>query len=234
MIMVMDIEVLAIGTGGDIQYSMKLVDTSVGESTDDLHPESIERMRTVLKSMVGFAGTATVSSRGETKEASFQMPENADQSITDMMESMKNSLKQMSAPLPEAAVGPGAKWEVTTHVTGRLNLDQTATVTLVELKDQKFHLSMDMVQTAPKQKIQLPMPGSKVELVSLKSTGKGTVDGELGSILPVESHVTLSSAQKMEITRGDDKSTMQQSMDMDMDMKSGRPAAASPEPAKAK
>ncbi len=98
--------------------------------------------------MIGFAGTATVTNRGATKDANFQMPENADQSMKDMMDSMKNSLKQMSSPLPEEAVGIGAQWEVTTHVMGRLNLDQKATATLTELEGPKFHLSMDIVQSA--------------------------------------------------------------------------------------
>jgi hypothetical protein len=233
--MVMNIEVQEVSPNGDITYSMKLVDTSVAEGAEDFPAESLERMRTVLKSMIGFAGSATVTSRGETKEANFLMPENADQSMKDMMDSMKNSLKQMSAPLPQEAVGPGARWEVTTHVSGRLNLEQTATATLTELQGQKFYLSMDILQTAPKQEIQIPMPGSKVQLVSLTSTGAGKVDGELGSILPVASRVKLSSTQKMEITSGgsDKATTMTQAMDMDMDIKKG-PLAASPEPAKPK
>ncbi len=39
MVMVMNIDVQEVGANGDITYSMKLVDTSVGEATEDFPPD---------------------------------------------------------------------------------------------------------------------------------------------------------------------------------------------------
>src|SRR5205085_96475 len=122
----------------------------------------------------------------------------------------------MCAPLPEEAVGKGAKWEVTMRIGGRVQLTQVATVTVKELGEAGVELSLEVVQNAPQQEIKMAVPGAKAELISLESKGSGSLKADLRSVVPTESVVKLASKQKMEITSGGSTTKMNQSMDMEV------------------
>lgn len=214
MMMVFDLNITEVRADGNVKYAMLM--TKVDVDTKEETPQ-VQAMRESLKGIVGMSGTAVVTNRGETIEAEFKLPPGADPMMAAMMDSMKSSARQMSAPLPEEAVGKGAKWEVAMKVkTGGMTLDQTATMTLDEVTDDDFKLGMELVQKAGPQMVDGPM--GKVEIVDITSKGKGTLAGSTRKIVPTKSEMMTNSVQEMKI--GDQA--------LKMDMKIGMKMASEP------
>jgi hypothetical protein len=234
MIMVMDSTVKELRPNGDIAYDAVFSTMDI-EDSEDANPMMAQGMKASLNTLKGMTVSAVVSGRGETKSADFKLPPGATEQANQAMDSMKSSVNQMSAPLPEEAVGVGAKWEVVSTIKNMgLNLKQTSVMTLKELSGTSMTLDAQVTQNAEKQDMKMPgmPPGLKVELVSLKSNGSGTVKAATDSLTPIDSTMNLQSDQEMTINQGGGApgQSMKQSIKMDLTMKSG-PVKAS-EPAK--
>ena len=119
------------------------------------------------------SGTGTISSRGFSKGIEFKAPPGADPQTRQIMDQMKDSFASLAAPLPEEAVGPGAKWEVRMPIKSQgMTIDQTATYELVSIEGESLTTKSTITQHAANQKIENPaMPGLKVDLT--KMTGNG-------------------------------------------------------------
>src|SRR5207245_919833 len=119
-------------------------------------------------------------------------------------------------PLPEEAVGPGAKWEVKMPLKSQgMTLDQTATYELVSIEDERVTAKTTLAQTAANQQIQSPaMPNLKLDLTKMNGTGAGDVILDLGRLVPVAGNVKLHSEMSMGMNTGGEK----QSMDMKLDL----------------
>jgi hypothetical protein len=107
----------------------------------------------VVKAFEGITGHSTMSNRGIVKDLELEIPDAVSPQVRQMMDSMKQSFAQLSAPVPEEAVGVGAKWETKTRlaVNGPV-IDQTATMTVVALAGNKATLDVKLVQTGKPQK----------------------------------------------------------------------------------
>ena len=67
---------------------------------------------------------------------------------------MKGSFAHLAVPLPEEAVGPGAKWEVRMPIkTQGMTIDQTATYEVVSLEGERLATKSAVVQHAANQKV---------------------------------------------------------------------------------
>ena len=91
-------------------------------------------------------------------------------------------------PVPEEAVGPGAKWEVKMPIkTQGMTIDQTATYEMVSLEGERLTTKSTFAQHAANQKIQTPaMPGMKVDLTKMIGKGSGERTFDLAKLLPSE------------------------------------------------
>jgi hypothetical protein len=217
MKLVMDMTVKEVGTNGDIIYDVVTSDASVTEEPDVI-AQVAEAMKNAVAGMKGVGGTGTVTSRGISKGAEIKAPEGADPQVSQFVEQMKETMSRVALPLPEEAIGAGAKWEVKMPIKSQgITLSQTATYELVAVEDERGTAKTSVTQTASNQKIQNPMmPGTKVDLTRLTGKGTGEVKFDVGQILPPEASVEFH--QEMSTSMTTSNSSQKQTTTMKMDL----------------
>jgi hypothetical protein len=157
-----------------------------------------------------------MSDHGIVKGVEMKLPATADPQLKQTLDQMKESFTSSSTPLPEEAVGPGAKWEYQTRLKSQgMTIDQTINYELVSREGDRLTLRSILTQNAASQKIQNPaMPGLKVDLEKMTGTGTGSSTFDLARIMPL----TGTLAEKMEVVMGMNAGQQKQDMNMKMDM----------------
>jgi hypothetical protein len=156
--------------------------------------------------MQGMKGHAIVSSRGFTKEADLVIPPKMmDPETKQFMEEIKQSPYQMSRPLPEEAVGVGAKWLTTTTVKqDGMILKQSITSELRSLSGDAAKVSCTIKQTC-----------MAVDVKSFTSSGNGEMNLDLGRLIPSLATVHVTSRWIETMAQGQD---MAMKLDMTVGM----------------
>lgn len=93
----------------------------------------------------------------------------------------------LAVPLPEVAIGVGARWRVVTVLRqGLAVVKQTARYTLVEASADRLVVDLDVRRVGEAQELATPElpPGSSLELLALFRAVSGRVAVDLGSPLP--------------------------------------------------
>jgi len=195
--------------------SMDVAVKDIAAGTNTL-PAVATAMKTALASINGMTGTGKMSSCGIVKSVEMKPPATAAPQISQTLDQMKDSFSSSATPLPEEAVGPGAKWEYKTRLKSQgMNIDQTITCELVSIDGDVLTLHSTLVQNAANQKISNPaMPGLKMDLT--KMTGNGTIAStlNLGKLMPQSATVDSKTEVAMAMNVGQQK----QAMDMKMNI----------------
>ena len=204
----------SVNEAGDATYTFKLDSAEVMDEAG-VNPMVASAMKDGISGIVGMNGKAVVTNRGYAKDAKLNLPANVNPQMKQMLDGFQQSMNQMSTPLPEQAVGVGAKWQVVQKIDQNgMKIDQTATFELLERKGNIAKTKFTLVQTAPAQSImndELPA-GASAKLKSLKGGGSGTATLNLTKVMPSDSKANISSEVSMAISQGG------QNMDMDMKM----------------
>ncbi|MCY7276361.1 MAG: DUF6263 family protein [Phormidesmis sp. CAN_BIN44] len=198
--MIMETIVTKIDPNGDIHYKFRYTDADI--TGDASTPAAVlKEARTEVKKMVGASGLFVMDDRGNTKSTSLSIPKGVDATTRQMLEQSFRSLEQLSAPLPEAAVGIGAKWRTLMPVKlYGISLNQTAAYELVSLKDGVATLKVGVEQQAQGQKIAMTgIPkGVDVTLKSLNTTGQGQMTVRLDRLLPSIATLSITSMAQIQ------------------------------------
>ncbi len=209
--MTLDLAVASVAANGDMRCTFKISKPEIA-ADPNANPAVIEAMKKAITGMDGLAGYAVITNRGFTKEADFKTGPNVEPQLKELLDGMRQSLHQLSAPLPAEPVGQGARWETTMklHLNG-MELTQVATYDLVELSGSTVKLTVALTQHAEHQKIQ--RNGMSVDLISLASSGGGDMKLDLAQLIAAPATMAIKSATEME--------AMGQKMNMTMEMKLG-------------
>lgn len=193
--MIFDMKVTDVLPNGDVRYEM--VFRKPRAIPDAKIPaQMVTAINEAIKDLAGVKGFSLVSNRGFVKEASFDVPPNAPAQAQQMLRSMEQSFAQLSAPMPEEAVGVGAKWETTTALNANgIAMNQVATNTLVGLSGNKATLDIKLVQTAKPQKI--TTNGITADLQSYVANGGGSTTIDLSALMPTNGSMGMASEMKM-------------------------------------
>jgi len=217
----MIVTIKEVSSTGDITYDMNM-----GEATMEEDPNASEQVAAAMKgsldSFKGMSGTCRMSSRGISLGADMKAPDGANPQVRQTIDQMKDSMDRISAPLPEEAVGPGARWEAKTTVKSQgMTINQAATYELVSIEGDRVTIKSTITQNAANQKISNPsMPGMKVEVAKMNSKGGGNATWELSRILPVEGTMDVKSEMTMGVPTGGEQQTMNMNMDMSLKLQS--------------
>ena len=207
---------------GDFAYRFEYTDMEVVDDPNNPSPAA-QAIRNSIKPMIGMTGEGVTSNCGITRSAQINVPENAPAMIKQLLGGMKDALQRLSAPLPEEAVGVGAKWEVIQDVTANgMDLTQTTIYELVAYVDGGFTVSSQTTQSADPQQIKNPAlpPTMKMMLDSLVTTGGATSTLNTGLVMPVDSTVTVDSSAKMTMTIAGQQQKMSTKTAMTMKLQS--------------
>lgn len=217
MTLTMDVTVNNASPEGDIASEIVMTDTGIVEEPGVM-PQVAETMKTSLANLKGLSGKALTSDRGINKGAEINIPNGADPQLRQKMDEMKDSLSDLATPLPQEAVGPGAKWEVQMPLKSQgINLNETATYELVSLEEDTLKTRVTIQQTAPKQKVQNPaMPALKVDLLKMSGTGTGEMTFNLSHLMPSAGAITSHTELLMGVGQGAQQQTMTMNTDQDL------------------
>lgn len=188
----MEIVITQIAPNGDIffDFTYKNVDIVAEPGTP---PAVIDPIRRSLASLVGLSGSVVVDSRGQTKSTNLRLPQELDSATQQIFEQLSSSLGQLYAPLPEEAVGLGARWRISQELNiNGIQLTQSAIYELVSSQGNVLQLKMLVEQEAQSQEVKLPpspdIPaGFRVQLRSFSNQGEGEMTLQLGQMLPQRS-----------------------------------------------
>lgn len=185
-------------------------------------PAMVAGMQGALAGMENVTGFSVIDNRGNVIEAGFDAS-GAPQAAQQQLESMRDSLEQMVAPLPVEAVGIGARWQITTTVASNgASIQQTATYRLIERTQNAIRVEVSMTQTAADQQINDPNlpPPMTAWIDSYNASGSGSATLSLNSPVP-QSSVSVESSMSMSLDDGQGNRAPYMTMDMDMSISIG-------------
>jgi len=149
-------------------------------------PMVAEAIKTAFSGVKGMSGSGTISSRGFSKGFEFKAPSDSNPQARQIVDQMKGAFNELSAVLPEEAVGTGAKWEVKAPVQSHsIKIDQTANYELVSVEGETYKTKSTSTQRASNQKIDNPiMPGMKVDLTKWSGKSGSELGLDAGKLMP--------------------------------------------------
>ncbi|WP_152629951.1 hypothetical protein [Haliangium ochraceum] len=215
----MDMQLRVAETSDDEQarYDFALSAIEV-EETPGVLPEVAAAMRERFQNVAGLTGSARVDSRGFNWDARMNLPEQLAPEVRQLMLSAAQSMDQVSAPLPEEAVGEGARWSLTQTIEqNEVTLEQVTHFELIELDGDRGVLTTRISQRAGAQAMHIQdMPAGTAELLSLESNGSGRIYFDLGRLVP-RSSLDMRSDYGLRVTPGDGEAV--QHIDTHVDMR---------------
>jgi hypothetical protein len=227
--MTMDLSVTDVAANGDITYAFTMGKVEMVE-TDGVLPQVVESVKSALEGFEGTRGRVVVTDRGIVKEAKLELGEKLQPMLRQMLQGFSQSLESMSNPVPEEAVGKGARWRVVNdmEVSG-IRMRQTAICRLAMITESLRRVELELEQKGEAQDVAPPglLPGAKVRLKSLAGKGSGEVLFDQTRVFPRQSSVEVVSESEMSIDVGVGAGT--QAMRQRMTMKvavSGRKVGA--------
>jgi hypothetical protein len=194
-VLTVDTLVTKVDSNGDIHYQFRYTKIDIVDNGKVPKPV-LDAMKKQNQQLIGISGTFVVDDRGQPKSGSFSIPANVDPTTRQTLEQLSQSISQFSSPMPEAAIGQGAQWQVTTPVTlNGISLTQTANYQLTSLKDGVATMEIRLKQQAQPQDLKQPgLPaGVKMALKSLSSQGKGDLTVRMDQLLPLRSTISVQS-----------------------------------------
>jgi hypothetical protein len=183
---VVAIEPRRVSSEGDLEYSWRVASSSVSGAPQA--PSSVtEGMQSEVAAIERLSGAAVVTSRGLAKSVSIDPSSLGDASRRgQMIEQVRQTLRDIAAPFPEQEVGRGARWEKLSQLASRdARVTQVETFTLLDLGADVGSLDDILAQTAPPQPLLGPAGangGARIE--SMLASGDGKTRFELSRLVP--------------------------------------------------
>lgn len=217
MILDMDMVVLDVEPNGNILYSAEVTAVDLGEGD----PAMVESLRAELSTLVGLQGEMLISPQGESIRSGFTAPEGASPEIVKQVESINESAESMSVPLPDQAVGKGAKWTVLrVNSANGMTVVEKTDLSLVELDGSMIRVqSVVSQQLADANPVIDGMPeGASVQILSFDSNGTTDASLHLGELVPRSSSGDVRLDMRMRVFVEGGSQDMGVGMDLGVEM----------------
>lgn len=178
----------AVSQAGVLKYNFQLIRAELaGGDGGSMKRRFSKTLGPALKQLEGLKGSGEASPRGLAKLGTIQVPPSMPSEARKAVQSLQEQLQRLAVPLPEQAVGEGARWEVSQPLQrATLRMGQTITYTLVKRQANRVTFDVSLKQFAPQQelnKAQLPR-GATAVLHSLRSSGTGRFEVDLSRPAP--------------------------------------------------
>lgn len=182
---VVAIDPKGVSPDGDLSYAWSVTEAAV--TSDPKAPSQVaEGMRAEVAAVAHLAGSAVVTSRGLPKDVRVEDASMLDAGAAtgQMVEQVRQTLLQLSAPLPEEDVGKGARWQALTELDSKdARITQTETFTLTDVAGDKGSLDDVLAQTAPPQPLRMP-EGRQARMHSMLASGDAKIRFDLSRVVP--------------------------------------------------
>lgn len=193
--------VTKVDDNGDIHYQFGYQGIDV-IARPGMPAAMVDLMKSQMETLRNVRGDFVMSDRGLVKSGQFDLPGNLDPMVRQVLEQLSRSMNQLSFPLPEEAVGVGAKWQTSAPLSiAGINLNQSATYELVSANRNLVNLRIQVAQQAPPQLVTPPgIPIStnvKIQLKKLKTEGQGQSTLDLTKPFVQQSAMSMKSMSQM-------------------------------------
>jgi hypothetical protein len=183
---VVGVDPKSVSPEGDLHYDYRIVGVDV-IADQGVPPDVAAGFKKNLGMMPSLSGSAVVTDRGLTKDITFNAPESGSPQVVQLLEQLRETVRELAPPFPEEEVGKGAKWERTSKVmTNAGKVSQVQDFTLSALNGDAGELDIALKQSAPPQVLHgadSPL-GQDVKLEKVDTTGRGTSTFDLGHLVP--------------------------------------------------
>lgn len=213
-------EVTDVADNGDVRREFRYASMDA-KSAPGVSPATVSAVEADLAMLQGMSGYSIVDSRGFFKEGDIVLPPQAGQKQEQLLEGVRQSMAQLTAPLPAEPVGVGGKWKVSQVVTQNgLTIEQTALYEVAQIRGQIVIADVTITQTADPQVIRNSrMPASvdfKVESYAAEGSGRTVFD--LGGSLPREANMTMQMDMNAKVAAPGQSQAMNMTMNMGLAM----------------
>ena len=201
ILMPFELSVREVRANGDVLSEFRCGRVEV-VSSPGADPMMADMMKSTCAGVEGVSGAVLLNSRGITLETRLSIPANMDPGAKMVLESLRDAIGQVSFPLPEQAVGVGAKWQMMVRPPEPGGLDQTTTFTLRALDGDRFEVASEAKMHAGEGMIQMSPGQPPLKRRSLDSTGSSKLKGDLTHVAPEETVLETSIVERIEVKPG--------------------------------
>jgi hypothetical protein len=219
MKMLLDLKVKDVSSDGTIECETVVNGFEI--ATEPASPLA-DLMKNSLGGLKGLTISGKYSNQGVDLGGDMKLPSGTDPQARQQLEQMRDSLKNMTSPLPEEPVGVGAKWQVKLQIKSQgMTMDQISTCELISLEGDRYTTRSEVVQTAANQKIQNPaVPGLKMDLKKMAGKGTGTSSLDTSKLLPLEAKIQFNSDASFSMDAGGQSQAMDIKTSIEVQLKS--------------
>jgi hypothetical protein len=190
-----------IDPNGDIHYAFRYLDWTIVRM-NDLPASALEPIQARLKQLSGLNIVGVMNGRGQVKKLTLENKETVDRDLSSLLEQFMQSMRESSSiPLPEEAVGVGAKWQVTQPVQAiGLSIVQTSTYELLGLQDGVMTLKRSVVgQATPGTANLFGSSAIKVNVKAINTVGQDQIVLRRDRIIPQKQQSTIKTQVDMDV-----------------------------------
>jgi len=216
MKMMFDVAVTGVTPAGDVTYDLAFTDMTT-EAAPGLDPSVAAMIQGSAAAIKEVKGTATISNRGLVRSTTFDLSKMSDPNLKQALQQVSGQLEGMAVPLPEEAVGVGARWEARQAVNaGGMATYVRTEYELVSVTGTTVQLRLKAETMAPPQAVTNAMlpPDTQVQVEKLTGTNTGTSTLRLDALVPT-SETSGTTNTTMSLTMAGQS----QQMGMDIKMK---------------
>lgn len=221
-----------IDEGGEIHLS-QAIEKMTFVPTPGVPDEMLKQLQGITASMGKVGGDIIVTDRGITRKIDFRALD-GNPLAERLADELEKSAWQFAVPVPEEAVGPGAKWQVVEKDdSDGMTVETTIEYTLQELKEDSAKAAIEMRVTMPAQDIKDDEIPDDVKMKLDSGSGKGSGDCSLAwnRLLPTALKLKAKITMSMTVTLDGEDTTTKQVIEMECEIKS---VETQPAPAPAK
>ncbi len=226
IVTIMDLEISSVDQQRRFVQAFELTSTEALAAPGIPEP-LVTQMNESLRGFNALRGTLTISSLGRLIKTDLTMP-NVDAALRGALDNLRQNMHRLVVPLPEEAVGIGARWRVKVNLsTMGMPIAQETTYTLVGRRGDKLNLKTQVAQTIGAGPVQFPNlpPGFAVRTKPSSSTGAGEVTVDLNRAVmtgTVDANINVA----MEMENAGQTQPMTMAIQMKLTVSESAPAAA--------
>jgi hypothetical protein len=186
---VIDVDPRSVTPEGSLLYGWRVTAATVTADAQML-AQIADGMRTEVAAVEHLAGSAVVSSRGLCEDVTVDPASMVDAgggATGQMVEQVRQTLRDLAVPLPEEDVGRGARWQKISQLEAKgSRLTQTDTFTLRDVQGDRGSVDDVLAQTAPPQPLRAPgLPASaQARMESMLASGSAKTTFDLSRLVP--------------------------------------------------
>lgn len=204
---------------GDLaEVSVLVTDAAIDADGTDLTDADVLTLTAEARRAVGIVGRAQLDHRGGLRTFRYTLPDDVDPALATTLGELEGQIAALVVPLPDEAVGVGARWRVRSTTTlGGAVVDQVTTYTVTDLDDDRIAYTATIDQRAEDQTLALPglADGTSGRLVSSQVAGTSVGSVETGSLASAAAS-TLTGTQVVDLDDGDGPLRLTQRLDLDV------------------